>query len=49
MVMSLGFTALVDRKKGAVLFPATAGRIRVKGFTCSSKTPFLVGLALLAL
>ncbi len=25
----LGFTALIDRKKGAVLFPATDGRIRI--------------------
>ena len=29
LAMYLGFTALIDRKKGAVLFPATDGRIRI--------------------
>jgi len=29
LAVYLGFTALIDRKKGAVLFPSTDGRIRV--------------------
>jgi len=29
LAMYLGFTALIDRKKGAILFPSTDGRIRV--------------------
>jgi len=29
LAVYLGFTALIDRKKGAILFPATDGRIRV--------------------
>jgi transposase InsO family protein len=29
LAIYLGFTALIDRKKGAVLFPATDGRVRV--------------------
>ena len=29
LAIYLGFTSLIDRKKGAILFPATDGRIRV--------------------